>query len=564
MGSETEDSDMEGDEGEGLDEVMPEIEDWGRGEVNGEGARRRVRGNRRKVKGELLRGRVGKRRTIVREVIAGGVSRLGCGECPGCNHRGWKKACSKRRVTEAAEKGPAKDKGKRIDPGGGKAARGVNKGIGGGLGVKRKTFKNRKGEGNKREGETKERTAVMMERIRTNEVDKLGNKYKNIKVFVDNGGNKLVGLGVQVEAGKKRGEGKVGWNGASETEQPSVWGFARPVVDILDGMLQSLGTEGDTPPLEVGQEELGLAEGVEGPHGKGQVRHRMVNWNVQGVSLVANDLYAMITREGASLALLTEVKGAKGEIARLDKGLGSRVYSTSAGGKEGGKGDDRKGGVVAIVSPRMGKAEYISTPKEFKGYILELLFRQVQHPGLRVIGVYVPPGQEERALRKRLVKHVEGRVKAAAGKGEMVLVRGDFNPGSTKYKGCTEMGETCRPVRVAPEGHTWFPSGAPPKTNDFWLTYKPERGKEDYWGTQYTKPVDLRCKWGGGCSDHLPVFVDVWLSGEGEAAPQVTIDVPGGVRFPLRRHTAEEKLDKFSEALTDRLAPEICVLRGSL
>ena len=91
----------------------------------------------------------------------------------------------------------------------------------------------------------------MMERIRTNEVEKLGNNYKNVKVFVDDGGNRSVGLGVQVEAVRKRGEGKVEGSGAS-VEQPSVWGFARPVVDILDGMLQSLGTEGGTP-MEVGQ-----------------------------------------------------------------------------------------------------------------------------------------------------------------------------------------------------------------------------------------------------------------------------------------------------------------------
>ena len=71
----------------------------------------------------------------------------------------------------------------------------------------------------------------------------------------------------------------------------------------------------------------------------------------------------------------------------------------------------------------------MSEPKELQGYILEVLFRQVQHPGLRVIGVYVPPGQEERALSKRLLMHVEGRVKAAASKGEMVLVGGGLQPG---------------------------------------------------------------------------------------------------------------------------------------
>ena len=115
MDSGIEGSDMEGDEWEAPDEDMPELEDWGRGEANGEGTRKRARNKRSKVKREQLRGKIKKRRTIAREVVTGGVSRLRCGECPNCNNLGWKQACSKRRITEATGEVKAIDTGKGID-----------------------------------------------------------------------------------------------------------------------------------------------------------------------------------------------------------------------------------------------------------------------------------------------------------------------------------------------------------------------------------------------------------------------------------------------------------------
>ncbi len=144
------------------------------------------------------------------------------------------------------------------------------------------------------------------------------------------------------------------------------------------------------------------------------------------------------------------------------------------------------------------------------------------------------------------------------------MLGGEFDPGSTKYKGCLQGGGVCRRLEVLPEGHTWYSTCAPPKTTDFWLTYKPETGKTYAWDSQFSRPNNLSCDWKGGCSDHVPVFVDTWLVGEGNVTRAPCRKLPGGVRFPLDRYNSDTLLDRFMLSLVDRLTPDLQIMRLAL
>ena len=288
---------------------------------------------------------------------------------------------------------------------------------------------------------------------------------------------------------------------------------------------------------------------VRGAH----VWHKLVTWNVAGLKLITNDLSAIIRCEKPSAIVLTEVKIAASTLKKLGNCLGYTGYATTPPAGEG------KGGVILLVSKALGTPEYARTPPALRGYVQELLFKQVHQQGFRLIGVYVPPGDGEKALRAKIMRYVQMAARRSAEAGELVAVGGDFNPGTSRFPGCAGEGP-CQKVPVAPEGLTWAQGPGAGKITDYWFTSKVPGA---YWDA-FSKPRTI-CGWEGTISDHVPLFTSVLLRKVAVVAPPVG-DSPKGktkVAFPLKVHNSPQSLLLF-EASLDQLTPGIEELRLDL
>ena len=66
--------------------------------------------------------------------------------------------------------------------------------------------------------------------------------------------------------------------------------------------------------------------------------------------------------------------------------------------------------------------------------------------GFRVFGVYIPTGQDDSAVRNRVMSYLDTRVKIAGEAGELVAVGGGLQPGYLEVR-------RVRPAAAAPSSH---------------------------------------------------------------------------------------------------------------